>query len=61
MELEGGTRTQLPKSEGHEGREEKLEASNIFRDVWKTCMADKQYVLLREAFTEEQQEWEAHS
>lgn len=59
IERDGGSRVQLPKSDGHEGRDEKLQASNVFREVWKTCMADERYLKLREVFTLEQKEWDA--
>ncbi|QIW99740.1 hypothetical protein AMS68_005258 [Peltaster fructicola] len=58
IERDGGTRVQLPRSDNHEGRDEKLQASNIFREVWKNCMEDKAYLKLREAFLEEQKIWD---
>ena len=55
---EGGERTELPKSEGHEGREEKLEASEVFKKVWRTCTGDEEYLRLKGEFLEEQKEWD---
>lgn len=59
VEKEGGQRKELPKSEGHEGREEKLAASEVFKEVWRACMADEKYLDLKKEFLEEQKEWDA--
>lgn len=58
VEAEGGERKELPKSEGHAGREEKLAASEVYKQVWRACMADEKYVKLKQEFVEEQKEWE---
>jgi len=54
----GGERVELPKSEGHEGREEKLAASEVFKGVWKRCTGDERYGTLKAEFVKEQKEWD---
>ncbi|KAF1950810.1 hypothetical protein CC80DRAFT_576497 [Byssothecium circinans] len=49
---------ELEKSMGHEGREEKLEASRIFREVWERAKGHKGYRVKKELFLKEQREWE---
>ena len=46
------------KSEGHEGKAEKEEASRIFRAVWERCRAHEGYQDKKERFMEEQKEWD---
>ena len=58
VEKEGGKRTELPKSEGHDGQNEKLMASEIFKEVWRTCTVDEKYLALKTEFTQEQKEWD---
>ena len=58
VEAEGGERKELPKSEGHVGRDEKLAASEVFKEAWRVCMADEKYLKLKQEFVEEQKEWE---
>lgn len=58
VEAEGGKRTELPKSQGHDGREEKLAVSEIFKEVWKRCTSDEAYIALRETWQAEKKEWE---
>ena len=58
VEAEGGKRIELPKSEGHEGRDEKFEASEVFKKVWRTCTADEDYLQLKQEFLAEQKEWD---
>ncbi|GAA5869385.1 hypothetical protein JCM1840_005455 [Sporobolomyces johnsonii] len=41
----------LPNSSTHKGAQEKLEASEVFREVWERCKAD-------EAYKERRREWE---
>ena len=55
---EDGARKELPKSVGHKDKEEKEEASRIFREAWEKCKADDTYIRLKEAFTKEQREWD---
>lgn len=58
VEKDGGERVELERSEGHEGREEKAEAANVFRGVWGRCRSDKTYLKLKEEFLAEQKEWD---
>ena len=58
LERDGGERKELPKSEGHPGREEKLVVSGVFKDVWRACMADEKYLALKAEFVEEQKGWD---
>lgn len=53
-----GERKVLEKSRGHVGREEKAEASEIFKEVWRTCRENEGYLRLKEEFTKEQKEWD---
>lgn len=45
------------KSKGHEGSEEKEEASGIFRKVWERCKAHEGYQDMKKMFLKEQKEW----
>ncbi|KAF2156801.1 hypothetical protein K461DRAFT_289177 [Myriangium duriaei CBS 260.36] len=54
---EGKKGRELPRSEGHAGREEKEESSRIFREVWERCRADETYLRLKEEWQKEQKEW----
>jgi hypothetical protein len=47
----------IAKSQGHEGRDEKEEASRIFRDVWERCKRHEGYQNLKKNFQREQKEW----
>lgn len=58
IEAQGGKRTELPKSKGHKGQEEKLAVSEMFREVWKRCTGDERYVALREEWKGEKSEEE---
>ena len=53
-----GRGRQLEKSEGHEGREEKLAVSELFKGVWRECLADEGYQRLKGEFLAEQKEWD---
>lgn len=55
---DGGERVELAKSEGHEGMEEKREASEVFRRGWEVCRGDEGYQELKRAFLKEQREWD---
>lgn len=55
---DGGGRVELAKSEGHEGMEEKAEASEVFRRGWEACRGDEGYRELKVAFQKEQKEWD---
>jgi len=60
MEADGvkGKRRELPKSVAHKDKEEKEEASLIFREVWERCKVDDVYLRLKEAYQKEQKEWD---
>ena len=47
----------IEKSQGHEGREEKEEASRIFRGVWERCRGHAGYQELKKEFLTEQKAW----
>jgi hypothetical protein len=49
---------QKEKSEGHKGKEEKEEASRVFRGYWERCKEHEGYGRLKEKFLREQKEWE---
>ena len=53
-----GAREQRDKSEAHEGRADKAEASRIFREAWERCKAEEGYRVRKEAFLKEQREWD---
>lgn len=50
----GERRRELPKSRGHEGMEEKAEASGVFRRGWERCRGDEGYGQLKKGFQMEQ-------
>ncbi|KAM3424028.1 hypothetical protein BST61_g11421 [Cercospora zeina] len=50
-------RTELPKSTGHAGQEEKLAASEIFKAIWRECTKDEKYLRLKEEWQKEKKEW----
>jgi hypothetical protein len=52
------TGEELEKSKGHKGREEKEEASRVFREVWERAKGYEGYVVKKEAFQKEQREWD---
>ncbi|ORY61712.1 uncharacterized protein BCR38DRAFT_459515 [Pseudomassariella vexata] len=51
-------REELPKSEEHEGKQEKEEVSKLFREVWERCRAYEGYKRRRAEFLRELREWE---
>lgn len=53
-----GKGKELPRSTEHKDKEEKEEASLIFREVWERCKADEVYLRLKEAFLTEQKQWD---
>lgn len=55
---DGGSRVELERSAGHEGMEEKAEASEVFRRGWEACRADEEYQELKKMFQKEQKEWD---
>lgn len=58
LAAEGGKRTELPKSTGHKGQDEKLAASEVFKEVWKQCTSDEDFVALREEWKAERKMWD---
>lgn len=52
-----GEKVQLERSRGHEGREEKMAASEVFRRGWEVCRADGGYARLRGEWEREMKEW----
>lgn len=50
--------TQKEKSAGHQGQDEKLESSNIFKGYWERCREYSAYLKLKEEFQKEQKEWD---
>jgi hypothetical protein len=49
---------ELPKSRAHDGKEEKEEASRVFKECWERCKAHEGYRSLKEDFLREQKAWE---
>jgi hypothetical protein len=61
LEAEGkvkADRVKKEKSEGHDGRDEKAAASEVFKKVWRECIEDDAYVKLKESWKKEKKEWE---
>ncbi|KAH7040903.1 uncharacterized protein B0I36DRAFT_344566 [Microdochium trichocladiopsis] len=52
------SREELPRSENHQGKAEKEEASLVFKKVWERCKRDEVYQRLKEDFLREQKEWD---
>ena len=52
------TGKELERSSKHEGAEEKLEASLIFREVWERAKVYDGYLAKKERFLKEQKEWD---
>ncbi|PNP75156.1 hypothetical protein FNYG_11525 [Fusarium nygamai] len=52
-----GTREELPKSDAHPDKDEKLRASLIFRGYWERCKKDEEYQNLKEEFLKKQKDW----
>lgn len=52
------TGEELEKSTNHDGARDKLEASNIFREVWEKAKKHEGYVAKKERFMAEQKEWD---
>ncbi|GME62581.1 cytoplasmic protein [Neofusicoccum parvum] len=49
---------ELPKSSTHKDAKDKLEASEIFREVWNQCRDHEGYKKKKEMFQKEQKEWD---
>lgn len=52
--IEGKDGVVIEKSQGHNGKAEKEEASRIFREVWERCRAHRGYQELKKEFQDEQ-------
>ncbi|KAF2103386.1 hypothetical protein NA57DRAFT_72361 [Rhizodiscina lignyota] len=52
------TGAELAKSSKHKDAQTKLEASEIFREVWVRCLEHEGYQMRKEAFVKEQREWD---
>jgi hypothetical protein len=52
------TGAELEKSTGHKGKEEKEEASRVFREVWERAKGWEGYLVKKERFVKEQREWD---
>ncbi|KAF2432677.1 hypothetical protein EJ08DRAFT_695426 [Tothia fuscella] len=52
------TGEELVKSSTHKDADEKLEASEIFKAVWKQCREHEGYLRRKEEFQKEQKEWD---
>ncbi|THV48098.1 hypothetical protein BGAL_0268g00090 [Botrytis galanthina] len=52
-----GEKVEIKKSQGHEGQEDKLIASGIFKEVWEMCRGHKGYKVLKEKFQKELKDW----
>lgn len=48
----------LPKSEDHVDKDDKEEASRIFREMWERCKSDQTYLRLKGEFQKEQKVWD---
>lgn len=46
----------IDKSKEHDGREEKGEASRIFKEVWESCRDHEGYLEMKKEFLREQKE-----
>ncbi|TLD23893.1 hypothetical protein PspLS_06867 [Pyricularia sp. CBS 133598] len=55
------TGEELEKSRSHQGREEKLEASLIFKEAWEKAKAHKGYLEKKERFISGQKEWDKNT
>jgi hypothetical protein len=53
-----GTGRELEKSSTHKDAKTKLEASDIFREVWERCKAQDGYIRRKAEFQAEQKEWD---
>lgn len=52
------TGEELARSSSHKGADEKLEASELFKQMWKKCREHEGYQRRKEAFQKEQKEWD---
>ncbi|KAF5872833.1 putative cytoplasmic protein [Botrytis fragariae] len=52
-----GQKEEIEKSQGHEGQEDKLIASGIFKEMWERCRGHEGYKALKEMFQKELKDW----
>lgn len=52
------TGKELPKSESHEDKKEKEEASQVFRDAWNRCRSHEGYKKKKVRFLQDQKSWD---
>lgn len=52
------TGEELPTSKAHHGKEEKEQASLVFREYWERCRRHEGYQKEKERFIKEQKEWD---
>lgn len=52
-----GERVERDKSQGHEGQEDKLVASGIFKGTWQRCREHEGYKALKEKYQKELKYW----
>ena len=53
------TGEELAKSSNHKDAEEKLAASEVFREMWHQCRNHEGYAKLKEEFIREQRDWDS--
>ena len=56
--VESKARVQMDKSEGHEGKSDKEEASQVFREVWERAKQHEGYVEKKKTFLKNQKQWD---
>ncbi|KAF4973988.1 hypothetical protein FZEAL_9056 [Fusarium zealandicum] len=54
-----GTKEELPRSESHPDKDEKEQASQIFRQYWERCKAHENYQELKGDFLKQQKQWKS--
>jgi len=54
----GTSKKRRQKSDGHPGKEEKEEASRVFREVWERSKTHPGYLEKKDAFLKAQKKWE---
>lgn len=52
------TGEELEKSSSHKDAQEKLEASEVFKELWQRCRTHSSYLRRKEEFLKEQKEWD---
>ncbi|ESZ97373.1 hypothetical protein SBOR_2257 [Sclerotinia borealis F-4128] len=52
-----GEEVEIEKSQGHEGQEDKLIASGIFKETWERCRKHEGYKILKGRYQKELKDW----